>query len=80
MKLNSFWETCDLIWGRFVYRKLSLSLFFALCFNVVLAPLVYAATNNNIAKSSAYALGLLGLVVIGLAVYLFVVIVQPERF
>ncbi|MEA5498751.1 K(+)-transporting ATPase subunit F [Limnoraphis robusta Tam1] len=80
MKLNSFLETCDLIGSRFLHRKLSLSLFLALCFNVVLAPLVYAATNNNIAKSSAYALGLLGLVVIGLAVYLFVVILQPERF
>ncbi len=80
MKLYSFLETSDLIWSRFVYRKLSRTVFLSLCFNLLLAPLVYAATNNNIEKSSAYALGLLGLVVIGLAVYLFVVIVQPERF
>jgi len=31
-------------------------------------------------KKAAWGLSLLGLVIIGLAIYLFVVIFQPERF
>ncbi len=56
-------------------------LFLALCFNLVLAQTVYAAANgNSITRVNAYAIGLLGLVTVGLAIYLLVVMFQPQRF
>lgn len=61
-------------------HRLYLGLFLALCLNLAMAPAVWATTNGTIARSTAYAIGLLGLVVIGLAGYLFFVIFQPERF
>lgn len=61
-------------------QKLPLYLFLGLCFNLVLAPAVFAATNGELSRSQAYWLGALGLVVIALSVYLFVVMFAPERF
>lgn len=56
-------------------------LFLALCLNLVLAQAVYAATDgNSITRYNAYAIALLGLVTVGLAVYLLVVMFQPQRF
>jgi K+-transporting ATPase KdpF subunit len=56
-------------------------LFLALCLNLILAQAVYAAADSNqITRGNAYAIGLLGLVTIGLAVYLLVVMFQPQRF
>jgi K+-transporting ATPase KdpF subunit len=62
--------------------KLTLSkvLRLGLLANAVIAPALYAATGSDITPGTAYALGLLGLVVVGLAIYLVVVIVQPEKF
>ncbi|OCQ95557.1 K+-transporting ATPase subunit F [Oscillatoriales cyanobacterium USR001] len=57
-----------------------LQLFLLMCFNVVIAPAVYAATGEEITRKAAWALGILGLIILGLSVYLFVVIFQPERF
>lgn len=48
--------------------------------NLAIAPMVYAASDGNITRGTAYALGLLGLVVLGLATYLTIVILYPERF
>jgi K+-transporting ATPase KdpF subunit len=48
--------------------------------NLILAPLVYAANDGTIGRDTAYALGGLGLVVLGLAIYLLMVIIYPERF
>lgn len=48
--------------------------------NAAIAPALYAATGSDIPRGTAYALGLLGLVVVGLATYLVAVILQPERF
>lgn len=48
--------------------------------NAAIAPALYAATGNEITRGTAYALGLLGIVVFGLAAYLATVIVQPEKF
>lgn len=61
-------------------HRLYLGLFLALCLNLAISPVVWATTNGTIARSTAYAIGLLGLVVIGLASYLVFVIFQPERF
>ncbi|NJK51873.1 MAG: K(+)-transporting ATPase subunit F [Leptolyngbyaceae cyanobacterium SU_3_3] len=61
-------------------RSLSVSLFFLLCLNLILAPAVQAATSNEFSRTQAYALGILGLVTVALSIYLFVVMFQPERF
>jgi K+-transporting ATPase KdpF subunit len=64
-------------WRR---RPLHLQLFLLLCFNLVLAPAVKAASRIELAPGQAYAITLLGLVTLGVSIYLFVVIFQPERF
>lgn len=49
-------------------------------FNLFLAPIVYAANGAELTRKTAYAIGLLILLTLALSVYLFFVIVQPERF
>ncbi len=61
-------------------HKFSVALFFALCFNLLLAPLVYAATTSELTRSQAWALGLLGLSTAALSIYLFFVMFAPEKF
>ncbi|MBW4688651.1 MAG: potassium-transporting ATPase subunit F [Komarekiella atlantica HA4396-MV6] len=68
------------IWCQWRRQKLPLYLFLAMCFNLVLAPLVYAATNEQLSRSQSWALGLLGLVTLGLSIYLFFVMFVPEKF
>ncbi|HBE18335.1 MAG TPA: K(+)-transporting ATPase subunit F [Cyanobacteria bacterium UBA11149] len=66
---------------EFWYRHpLPIQLFVLLCLNLAIAPAVDAATGGEITRKVAYAIGILGMVVVGLCVYLFVVIFQPERF
>ncbi|MBW4618223.1 MAG: K(+)-transporting ATPase subunit F [Cyanosarcina radialis HA8281-LM2] len=60
--------------------KLPLGLFLGLCFNLAIASGVYAATGQAIDRGQAYAIALLGLLTLGLSIYLFVAIFQPERF
>jgi K+-transporting ATPase KdpF subunit len=60
-------------------RKYPIYLFLALCLNVILASKVFAA-GETFSRNQAYALSLLGLVTVALAIYLFVVMFQPERF
>ncbi|MFH7244176.1 MAG: potassium-transporting ATPase subunit F [Spirulina sp.] len=55
-------------------------LLLGLLINALIAPALHATTGPDISRGTAYALGLLGLVVVGLAVYLAAVIVQPEKF
>ena len=64
-------------WRR---QKLPLYAFLLLCLNLAIAPAVYAASTGVLERRQAYALGLLGLLTFGLAIYLFVVVFQPERF
>lgn len=45
---------------------------------LVITPAVWA--QGSLSLLQAWALGVLGLVTVGLSVYLFVVIFQPERF
>ncbi|UBF24472.1 potassium-transporting ATPase subunit F [Kovacikia minuta CCNUW1] len=64
-------------WRR---QKLPLYLFLGLCFNLVLAPAVFAATGGDLTRTQAYWLAALGLVTVALAIYLFFVMFVPERF
>jgi K+-transporting ATPase KdpF subunit len=57
-----------------------LSLFLWLSSNLLLSPMIYAATGQEISRTTAWAIGLLLLVTIVMAIYLLVVIFQPERF
>lgn len=61
-------------------RTVPLKLFIALCLNLIVAPAVLAASGGTISRVNAYAIGLLGLVTVGLAIYLMMVMLQPERF
>lgn len=64
-------------WKR---QKLPLYLFLGLCFNLILAPAVFAATDGNLSRTQSYWLGALVLVTIAIAIYLFFVMFVPERF
>jgi hypothetical protein len=61
-------------------QKHSLYLFLAICFNLGIAPVVYAAGSNEFSRSQAWALGLLGLGTVALSIYLFFVMFVPEKF
>ncbi len=61
-------------------RSFSFKLFLAVCLNVVIAPTVMAATGGTFSRLNAYAIGLLLLVTVGLAIYLMMVMLQPQRF
>ncbi|MCC3406088.1 MAG: K(+)-transporting ATPase subunit F [Microcoleus sp. PH2017_10_PVI_O_A] len=77
---SDFKETIEL--GQMLWQRhpIPVQLFLIMCFNLIIAPAVYATTDESITKKAAWGLSLLGLVIVGLAVYLFVVIFQPERF
>ncbi len=62
------------------HRPLPLKLFLALCFNLIIAPAVLAASGGSVSRLNAYALGILGLVTLALAIYLMAVMIQPQRF
>jgi K+-transporting ATPase KdpF subunit len=68
------------IWSEWRRQRLPLYLFLGLCFNLVLAPAVFAATSDEMSRSQSYWLSALGLVTIALAVYLFFVMFVPEKF
>jgi len=73
-------EQISEIWSEWRRQKLPLYLFLALCFNVVVAPMVYAASGNEFSRAQAWALGLLGLGTLALSTYLFFVMFIPEKF
>jgi K+-transporting ATPase KdpF subunit len=80
MKNNNLAQFTTICRDKFSKNPLAISLFFALCFNLLFASTLYGATGEAIARNTAYALGILLLVTLGLSVYLFIVIFQPERF
>jgi len=77
---SSLVDALAFIWSQWRRQKFPLWIFLGLCLNLAIAPAVLATTNGSLARGNAYALGLLGLVTLALAVYLFAVILQPERF
>jgi K+-transporting ATPase KdpF subunit len=80
--MKSFTVVEDLlsIANKFYSRKLTRYLLWSSAINLVLAPVVYAATGGTISREQSYALGLLGVVTLALSIYLFAVIFQPEKF
>jgi hypothetical protein len=64
-------ETISEIWTAWRGQKLPLYLFLGLCFNLVLAPAVFAATGGDLSRTQAYWLAALGLVTVTLGIYLF---------
>jgi len=73
-------EQISEIWSEWRRQKLPLYLFLALCFNGVVAPMVYAASGNEFSRIQSWALGLLGLGTLALSIYLFFVTFVPEKF
>ena len=76
-------ESLKGLWQLSNKKKYPKYLFLTLCFNLIVAPAVYAAANantNSFTRFQAYALGLLGLVTFGFSIYLFAVMFQPEKF
>lgn len=61
-------------------HPIPVQLFLVMCFNAIIAPAVYATAGEDLTRKSVWGLSLLGLVIIALSIYLFVVIFQPERF
>ncbi|MBD2606382.1 potassium-transporting ATPase subunit F [Scytonema hofmannii FACHB-248] len=68
------------VWWQWYKQKLPLVVFIVLCLNLVIAPVVYAAGDGNLERRSAWAIGILGFVILGLIIYLFDVIFRPERY
>ncbi|MFZ4556098.1 MAG: potassium-transporting ATPase subunit F [Pseudanabaena sp.] len=73
-------EALSDLWQLSNKKKYPKYLFLALCFNLIVAPAVYAANADSFTRTQAYALGLLGIVTIAFSIYLFVVMFQPEKF
>jgi K+-transporting ATPase KdpF subunit len=73
-------ETILEIWTEWRRQKLPLYLFLGLCFNLMLAPAVFAATGGDLSRTQAYWLAALGLVIVALGIYLFFVMFVPEKF
>ncbi|BAB75943.1 K(+)-transporting ATPase subunit F [Anabaena sp. FACHB-709] len=77
---SAFSETIAYIWSRWTKQQLPLAIALILCFHLIINPRVYAATSITLNQNSPWAFGILGAVIAGLVIYLFVVIFQPERF
>ena len=80
IKLLNFSSLISSIQSKWRKRPLPLQLFLLLCLNLAIAPAVQAASRIELARGQAYAIALLGLITLGLSIYLFVVIFQPEKF
>jgi sulfite exporter TauE/SafE len=73
-------EVISYIWFEWRRQKLPLIIFLGLCLNLLIAPIVYAATDGALERRSAWALGILGLVTLAIVIYLFDVVFRPERY
>ena len=75
--LKDFLEIFQEQWNKNTLAKI---LFSTISLNLIIAPVVMAASGAEITRNTAYAIGILYCVTIALSVYLFTVIFQPERF
>lgn len=74
-----FAEGISFVWFEWRRQKLPLAIFLVLCLNLIITPAVYAA-DGTLERRHAYAIAGLGLVTLGLVVYLFDVVFRPERY
>ncbi|HEY9608851.1 K(+)-transporting ATPase subunit F [Allocoleopsis sp.] len=70
----------ELLQEQWKRNPLPFGLFLMMCLNLVIAPAVYASAGQAIERTQAWSIGILALVTVGLASYLFAVILQPDRF
>lgn len=75
--LKDFLEIFQEQWNKNTLAKI---LFFTISLNIIIAPVVMAASGTEITRNTAYVIGILYCVTIALSIYLFTVIFQPERF
>ncbi len=68
------------IMTRFWQKRLPKALLLSILLALAIAPTVQAATGTALDRGQVWAISLLGLMTLALSVYLFLVIVQPERF
>ncbi|MBI1241931.1 potassium-transporting ATPase subunit F [Umezakia ovalisporum] len=61
-------------------KNLLLAFFLTVVLNLFLLQTVYAVTSDQISRAASYPIALLALATIGVSLYLFVVIFQPEKF
>jgi K+-transporting ATPase KdpF subunit len=61
-------------------KKLEILIVIGMGLSLLLAKPIYASTEATLSKSTAYAIGILISLTLGLSIYLFWVIFQPERF
>lgn len=73
-------EIIQIISDRFFKNPLAKVLFVTTSLNLLIAPAVMAASGTEMTRQTAYAIGILYCVTLGLSIYLFTVIFQPERF
>lgn len=78
--LRDFEEVTKVVSKQWKRNPLPIQLFLLLCLNLLIAPAVDAATGAEVTRKAAYMLGILGMVIVALSIYLVVVIFQPERF
>ncbi|HEY9662739.1 MAG TPA: potassium-transporting ATPase subunit F [Allocoleopsis sp.] len=78
--VSQSFEVFSEFWSEWRRQKLPSYLFLALCFNLIVAPVVYAASGNEFSRTQAWSLGLLVLGTVALSVYLFFVMFVPEKF
>lgn len=77
---NDLGEAGEIIRQQWKRHPFAVILFLALCLSGAIAPSIYAATGDEVTRQNAYALGILVLITFALAIYLFFVIFQPEKF
>jgi K+-transporting ATPase KdpF subunit len=77
---RDYLEFFGIVKERWSKNPLATIIFLGMSLNIIIAPVVMAASGNEITRNTAYAIGILYCVTIALSVYLFTVIFQPERF
>jgi K+-transporting ATPase KdpF subunit len=77
---RDFLEFVEIVKEQWSKNTLATIIFLGMSLNLIIAPVVMAASGNEITRNTAYAIGILYCVTIALSIYLFTVIFQPERF
>ncbi len=73
-------ELIQIVLEHWSKNSLATIILVGMSLNLIIAPAVMAASGAEVSRQTAYAIGILYCVTLGLSVYLFTVIFQPERF